>query len=162
MFATYGHWLVVADDDATNTADVDETGQVYVLTYAFSGVAATTNDGWLEKDPGTPASEQAVYEGMAAGRSVHRVSDTDVNITETHSGRFTANVALTAKFGVSPKLGGTVSGFTSDNPNAVDEDWTVTLMETDVAAGVVAAGETKASGQDGVWTAVSYGGVAAD
>ena len=164
MFATYGHWLVVDDSDDTTTANVDEEGQVYVLTYAYGPTGGST-EGWGEAAPGTTSSEQATYSGMAAGRSVHRVSDEDVNITETHSGRFTATVMLTAKFGSgaagtdnAPMLGGRVTGFQSDNPNAVDSDWTVTLEETEVTSGAVTAGTAKASGQNGTWTATSYGG----
>ena len=157
-FATYGHWLVVDDSPAA------DAGEVYVATYAYGPATATTG-GWAEAAPGTPGSEQAVYTGMAAGRSVHKVSNEDVSIIETHSGRFTATVSLTAKFGsgtagtdTAPMLGGTVSGFQSDNPDAVDSDWTVTLVETEVAAGAVASGVTTATGQDGTWSATSYGG----
>ena len=127
----------------------------------YTGTPATTNDGWLESAPGTPVSEQATYSGTAAGRSVHKVSDEDVNITEIHSSRFTAKVALTAKFGATaPMLGGRVWDFQSDNPNAVDEDWTVTLKEAAVTGGGVTAavGVTEATGQDGTWSATSYGG----
>ena len=164
MFATYGHWLVVDDSDDASTTGVDEEGQVYVLTYAY-GPSAASIGGWAEDASGTPGSEQATYEGMAVGRSVHKVSNEDVSIIETHSGRFTATVVLTAKFGdgasgedSAPMLGGTVSDFRSDNPNAVDSDWTVTLEETEVAAGLVTAGTTTATGQDGTWSATSYGG----
>ncbi len=166
MFATYGHWLVVDDSDDTSTTGVDEEGQVYVLTYAYAPAFDTTNADaiWGERSPGTPASEQATYTGMAAGRSVHMVSNTDVAITETHSGRFTANVELTAKFGASPMLEGMVSGFTSDNPDAVDSSWTVTLEETAVGAGTgaVTGGVATATGQDGTWSAASYGGAIDD
>ena len=152
-FATYGHWLVVDDGDTT----ADNAGQVTVVTYAYG--PDTADAGWGERASGTPSSEQAVYEGMAAGRSVHKVSNDDVVITEIHSGRFMASVMLTAKFGATPMLGGKVYDFTSDNPDAVDSRWTVTLQETAVAAGLVAAGVTKTTdGQDGDWTARSYGG----
>ena len=157
MFATYGHWLVV-DDGSGTPANAD---QVHIVTYAY-GPAASGD--WTEDASGTPGSEQAIYRGMAAGRSVHKVSNEDVSIIETHSGRFTATVVLTAKFGDgaagtdgAPMLGGTVSGFRSDNPDAVDSDWTVTLEETDVVSAVVAAGTTTATGQDGTWSATSYG-----
>ena len=106
MFATYGHWLVVDDSPEANA------GEVHVATYAYGPTTASTG-GWAEAAPGTPGSEQAVYTGMAAGRSVHKVSDEDVAITEVHSGRFTATVSLTAKFGsggagtdTAPMLGG--------------------------------------------------------
>ena len=153
---TYGHWLVV--DDGSTTADNE--GQVHVVTYAYGPTTANTL-GWGEREAGTPSSEQAIYTGMAVGRSVHKVSDEDVAITEVHSGRFTATVSLTARFGTAPMLGGTVSGFESDNPDAVDPDWTVTLKETASPGGVVAAtaGVTEATGQDGTWSAASYGGV---
>ena len=164
MFATYGHWLVVDDGSGTAT----NAGQVHVLTYAYAPTFDTTNGAaiWGEKVSGRPASEQATYTGMAVGRSVHKVSDKDVDITEIHSGRFEATVELTAKFGAAPMLGGTVSGFMSDNPDAVDSSWEVTLKETAVDIitniGTVADGVTEATGQDGTWSAASYGGTIDD
>ena len=155
LFATYGHWLVV--DDGAGTAE--NAGQVTVVTYAYGPTGNDASLGWGERASGTPTSEQAVYEGMAAGRSVHKVSNDDVVITEVHSGRFMASVMLTAKFGATPMLGGKVYGFTSDNPDAYDSSWTVTLQETAVASGLVTAGVAKATGQDGDWTARAYGGV---
>ena len=143
-------------DDGDATAA--NAGQVTIVTYAYGPTGNDASLGWGERASGTPSSEQAVYEGMAAGRSVHKVSNEDVEITEVHSGRFMASVTLTAKFGATPMLGGTVSDFTSDNPDAVDPSWTVTLQETAVASGLVAAGVAKGTGQAGDWTARAYGG----
>ena len=42
------------------------------------------------------------------------------------SGAFTADVTLTATFGMSPTLGGYINGFEGD---AVDPDWRVTLVQ---------------------------------
>ena len=157
MYVTYGHWLVVST-----------AGEVTVNTFARYGAdGATPGDvgSWSEAAPGMPSSEQATYSGKAAGRSVHKTLDADGGITDIQSGRFMANVMLTAKFGTSPMLGGTIDSFTSpDNPDAVDPSWTVKLMDAAVTAGAVAAnvpdtpgGVAKASGQDGTWSAQSYG-----
>ena len=155
-FVTYGHWLVVSTADGTE-------GEVTVNTFARYGEAGTTptNIGdWNETAAGTPSSQQATYSGKAAGRSVHKTLDKNGGITEIQSGRFMADVMLTAKFGGTPMLGGTIDNFMSpDNIYAVDSSWTVKLMDAAVTAGAVGAdaGMTKASGQDGTWSAQSYG-----
>ena len=126
MFATYGHWLVVVDST---------TGEATVNTYAFSG--APTSGLAFDVDPAsTEASlraSTAEYSGSAAGRSVHKTLNSDGKVTDIQSGRFMADVMLTAKFGANPTLGGTVDKFRGvDNANAVDPAWTVKLMDTGI------------------------------
>ena len=81
-------------------------------------------------------------------------------MTDIQSGNFMADVMLTAKFANTPMLGGTIDNFRTaqgSNPGAVDSSWTVTLTETTPTGGTVAGGVADASGQDGTWTATSYG-----
>ncbi len=127
LYATYGHWLTVSGSAAT------------VHTFAYFG---GTNEGpdedkrgsWAAADPAATDAglklSTATYSGKAAGRSVHRAFASDGSQTGIHSGRFTADVTLTAKFAASPMLGGMISNFQSaDNPDAVG-NWTVKLMDT--------------------------------
>ena len=158
MIATYGHWLTVSGADAT------------VHTYAYS--SANTQSLFFDVDQASKnsdlKSDTATYSGNAAGRSVHKTFDPNGKMTDIQSGRFTANVMLTAKFGDNPMLGGTVSGFMSpDNPDAVDSNWTVELKDTgvDETAGTLASSNTGMTvgmtgddpGQAGAWSANAYG-----
>ena len=159
LYATYGHWLVMEDHDSDPaTPDVARVNSFATSTVTDTGV-------WDAADPSsTDAGLRAVsatYSGMAAGRSVHKTLDSNGAITDIQSGRFTANLTLTAEFGASPMLGGMMSGFTSpDNPGTVDSSWTVELMKTNSLGGTVAAstdgatgGIAKATGQNGTWSA---------
>ena len=82
-------------------------------------------------------------------------------VTNIRSGRFMADVTLTAKFSdTTPMLGGTIDKFRAaegSSPGVVDSSWTVTLTETASDGGTVATGVADASGQDGAWEATSYG-----
>ena len=81
-------------------------------------------------------------------------------VTDIQSGRFEAEVELKAKFAATPMLGGTIDTFRAaqgSNPGAVDSSWTVTLTETTSTGGTVTDGVSDATGQDGTWTATSYG-----
>ena len=158
-YAQFGHWLVVADNG-------DVTVNTYALRVALDavgGTASTDTGSWVGPNPASTdagmRASSAIYSGMAAGRSVHKTLDGDGDITDIQSGRFMANVTLTATFaGAASTLGGEVTGFTSpDNPGAVDEDWTVKLNSIATSDGSVTAGVTDATGQDGVWTAAAYG-----
>ena len=163
MYATYGHWLVMVDHD------LDAATPVVARVHSFATSTVTDTGVWDAADPSSPdpglRAVSATYSGMAAGRSVHKTLDSNGAITDIQSGRFTASVTLTAEFGDSPMLGGMMSGFTSpDNPGAVDSSWTVELMKTDSPGGAVAAstdgttgGIAKATGQNGTWSATSYG-----
>ena len=164
-YATWGHWLTVAGNGAAT-----------VHTFARSPTTSGAPDhpgSWAAADPASEDAgmrmSTATYSGRAAGRSVHRTLDPDGAVTDIQSGRFTADVLLTARFGGTPMLGGTVSNFMSeDNPGAVDSSWTVTLVETGAAGGTVTAGTSSrgdsatgghatAPGANGTWSATSYG-----
>ena len=111
-----------------------------------------TTDAWNVNDTLTDTS--ATYLGDAVGMSLHKEFDVDNNITSIYSGRFDADVTLTATFGGEPMLGGTIDNFQGI---AVDPLWTVELKKAIVVDGAVATGVTDASGVDGVWSASSYG-----
>ena len=160
MFATFGHWLTVGSEGAR------------VHTYAYSGGNTTGlafNVDQASKNPDLK-SDTATYSGNAAGRSVHKTFDPNGKMTDIQSGRFTANVMLTAKFGLNPMLGGTIDGFEgTDNPMAVDPSWEVTLKDTAVAAtgmlnnddslnvGMTVGMTGDDPGQAGDWSANAYG-----
>ena len=103
-------------------------------------------------------ASSATYTGMAVGRSVHKTADSDLMVTDIQSGRFTARVTLNAAFAAGGStLGGMIDKFVgTDNPDAVDRDWKVTLNAATTTDGTV-SGVTDASGQDGAWTGTSYG-----
>ena len=154
MHAIWGHWLTVAGN-----------GQATVTTFARAGTSdgAPAHPGsWVAADPADAnlSGTTAIYSGSAAGRSVHRTTDTNGVVTDIQSGNFMADVTLTAKFANTPMLGGTIDNFRAaqgSNPGAVDPLWTVTLTETTPTGGAVADGVADASGQGGTWTATSYG-----
>ena len=154
MYAIWGHWLSVAG-----------SGEATVTTFARAGTAsgAPADPGnWGAADPADAnlSGTTATYSGTASGRSVHRTTDTNGTVTDIQSGRFMADVMLTAKFADTPMLGGTIDNFRAaegSSPGAVDPSWTVTLTETTPTGGTVADGVADASGQDGTWTATSYG-----
>ena len=151
LFVEFGHWLS-ANTDATLT-DIN--------TFALSAVAQTSPALTVTADL---TDTSATYSGMAAGMSVQKELDSDGQpVAGTlHSGAFTADVNLTATFGASPTLGGTIDNFKSDNMYAVDPNWTVELQvrsfNGEFDGGSAAnSGRTIASGQDGAWSAAAYG-----
>ncbi len=163
LYATYGHWLTVAGGAAT------------VHTFAYfggtdKGPRVNERGSWAAADPAATDAglklSTATYNGKAAGRSVHRAFASDGSQTGIHSGRFTADVTLTAKFAATPMLGGMIDNFQSpDNPDAVG-NWTVKLMDAEVDTtpgaenGTVLAGPvdtTPANVNRGSWRAQSYG-----
>ena len=152
--AIWGHWLSVAAD-----------GEATITTFAQAATADGTPadpGNWDEPvaDDARLSDSTATYRGLAAGRAVHKTTDSDNVVTNIQSGRFEADVALTARFAVTPTLGGTIENFRAPdgaNPGAVDASWRVTLTETEAFTGTVKAGVADASGQDGAWTANAYG-----
>ena len=157
LYVNYGHWLVV--DDGAGTATGND-GQVAVITYAALSGTDPGNGVWTAADPAstTPGlrASSATYSGMAAGRSVHKTLDGDGMVTDIQSGRFTADVMLTATFaGAGSTLGGMIDNFQGD---AVDPLWEVTLNAATINDGAnLTDGVTEATGQDGDWTADAYG-----
>jgi hypothetical protein len=149
LFAEFGHWLV-QNDEGTET-----TINFYASTDANKiGLVTDVND--------TLTDSSATYTGTAAGMSLHKELDGDgVVVSGTlHSGAFTADVKLMATWGADdPRLEGTIDNFKSDNPGAVDPDWSVTLRNASFAGGTVQSGvgRTTSTGPDGEWQAESYG-----
>ena len=134
MYARYGAWLTYAGE-----TDANPNG---VSMYA----AATANTTRLDLEQGgTPAADvTARYTGKAAGISVHNKA----------SGRFTADVNLTAKFAAIPTLRGSISNFQG---NAVGS-WSVILNQANLdTAAASATGTTSGGGIPGAWTAQGYG-----
>ncbi|MCY4231322.1 MAG: hypothetical protein OXF26_10725, partial [Alphaproteobacteria bacterium] len=157
LYATYGHWLTV-----------DDSGVATVHTFAHfggtTGATPNTPGVWSAADPSSDDAglklSTATYSGKAAGRSVRRVVATDGSQSGIHSGRFTADVTLTAQFATAPMLGGTIRNFQSpDNPSAVG-NWTVKLTDTAVSSGTLTGGTVDtepANVTGGSWSATSYG-----
>ncbi len=162
LYATYGHWLTVSGSAAT----------VHTFAY-FGGTDGGPGDNeigsWAAADPAATDAglklSTATYSGKAAGRSVYRAFASDGSQTGIHSGRFTADVTLTAKFAGTPMLGGMIDNFQSPD-NAVG-NWTVKLMDAVVDTtsenGSVGADTpapvdtTPANVNSGGWRAQSYG-----
>ena len=147
LFVRYGHWLSGTTTTTINTFAYTDAGTAEGVNYELNVI----NTG---SDATTLTDTSATYTGVAAGLSY--------NGTNKHSGAFTADVSLTANFGVSPTLGGTVSNFKSDNMDAVNSDWTVELQSRAFSGtfdGSTAAnsGRTITNGQDGAWSATAYG-----
>ena len=133
MYARYGYWLTYSDGDASA-----------VHTYAAVGHDDTNKDNLNLAGEGDPVADvTAEYNGSAVG-----ISETD-----GRSGEFTATVNLTAKFGESPMLGGSISGFEGD---AVG-NWNVMLADTELSTAAAATGVTYGGTGAGAWTAQGYG-----
>ena len=140
LYARFGHWLTVV------------TGSGETTVHAYASTAAMGNPA-LAAPAGDLTESSANYAGKAAGMSVHMTFDDQGARTGISSGAFTADVSLMARFGTSPTVSGTVSGFEG---NAVDAGWSVELREAVLSASVE-AGETVGTGQAGAWTARAYG-----
>ncbi len=141
LYASYGHWLTTDGADWT------------VNTFASLGVGGTTNaaDVTTVGDTTNMLANMATYSGSAAGMSVLKMGSGDSQITD--SGRFTADVTLTANFGATPTVSGTINNFQGD---AVDSGWSVNLMESTLDTssndGIATGG-----GREGIWSATAYG-----
>ena len=140
LYARFGHWLTV------------DAGSGETTVHAYASTAAM-GDPALGAPAGDLTDGSASYAGKAAGMSVHMTFDDQGARTGISSGAFTADVSLTARFGTSPTVSGTVSGFEG---NAVDPGWSVDLGEA-VLSGSIEAGEARGTGQAGEWTARAYG-----
>ena len=148
QYARYGYWL-----------EFNADGVATVNTYAASGSILTdmqtANDEDLNLAGEEGSSVTASYTGDAVGLSV----TTDADGNAVASGRFDADVSLTARFGDSPSLSGNVTNFKGD---AVNMNWNVVLNQsnlTDAAALETGADHGIAYGgaAAGAWTAQGYG-----
>lgn len=160
MYARYGHWLSVNATTDTNT-DIN--------VYALIGNSGTNTDGLdvttvnTAADATTLTDTSATYSGEAVGMSFRKTFDSAGMVVDgsRQSGAFTADVELTANFGTTPTLSGTVDNFQSDNMYAVSDDWSVNLLQEAFTGAAIATGSegtTSAGGaQGGEWTATGYG-----
>ena len=147
LYARFGHWLSVA----TNLTTVN--------LYAAPGNSATNATG-LEFDGDPLTDTEATYKGSAVGMSVRKQFNADGTVVSgsTQSGAFTADVTLDATFGASPTLMGTINNFQSNNSGAVDSSWSIKLLPAAYTGTITSPnGVTSASGQNGEWSAASYG-----
>ena len=141
-YAQYGYWLEVSGGDWTlNTFALTTAGGT-----AVNVAAGTEADG---------LADSATYSGEAVGMSVHKTPKAGGG-NHIDSGMFTADVMLTAKFGATPTVSGTVNNFQGD---AVGSGWSVRLDAVTLAA-AENEGLAVASGENGAWAATAYGAVA--
>ena len=149
LYVKFGHWLTPSDDDTV------------VNRYASNNAGASERDFSLAVDATTLTDTSAEYSGRAVGMSLHKEVNSDGAAVDgtLQSGAFTALVNLNATFGGSPTLGGTITGFDSENSGAFDSDWNVELQVTGLEPDGTLDGEgrTIATGADGVWSAQAYG-----
>jgi len=103
-------------------------------------------------------AKEATYTGAAAGLSA-REHETDGSKTY-HSGHFTADVSLTAKFAATPTLEGRISGFKAvegQGTGHVNPNWRLDLKSgTQFTDGKFADGTFDRSSVKGSWTAQMY------
>ena len=120
-YMTYGFWL------DTTTKDGDITSYDTVQTFATSSLPASTT---LSSVTGT-----AKYEGDAAGVYVHESKKENGTLDTATSGRFTADVLLTAYFeAVTPFSGNTIQGTISsfDLDGGPANSWIVNVAATGI------------------------------
>ena len=120
-YMTYGFWL------DTTTKDGEIASYDTVQTFAMSSLTASTGLGSVT---GT-----ATYDGDAAGVYVHETKKEDGTLDTATSGRFTADVALTAYFDATTTrtadtIEGTISNFDLDG--GPDNSWSVSLAGTGI------------------------------
>ena len=147
-YAEWGYWLSGSGSDRTlqrywksGGADADD---LVLESYVEFNKGKTS--GRLAADGNT-----ATYNGTAFGVS----STKDADGEQTGVGSFEATASLTATFGASPKLKGTIDRFTGDAVGT----WSLELTEAGIK-GLEANGSTN-GGKDakstGVWSAEVYG-----
>ena len=155
-YLDFGYWV---RNDMTAAADP------YTVDAFFAGKAPHDN---LTSVEGT-----ASYSGKAAGLYARQVYEGST-LKDDRSGRFTADVALTAYFGgddiaVSNQnsISGTVSSF-MDGGQVIDSGWSVTLNKIQSGggnnqawnapdAGAFSGGTTAGGGAAGTWSGRFYG-----
>ena len=157
LYATYGYWLSQAAGDVT------------VRTFAGQSHdrAAVTQHGKVDasnRESGTPLPDgTATYKGQAIGMSMMKSFDGTTGKEMGHkSGEFEAMVTLTAEFNATPKLSGTINGFSGVG---ADPSWSVTLQETSLGTttgsldttGIAQGSGTTDRAVAGTWSAQTYG-----
>ena len=156
-YLDFGYWV---ENDVTNAADP------YTVDAFFRGEAPHDALGSVEGE--------ARYVGKAAGLYARQVYEGNA-LLDDRSGRFTADVALTAYFSggaIAPddenSIGGTISNFMDDG-QPIDSGWSVTLNKIGGGAGgggtgtfstsdgTFTAGTTAGGGAAGTWSGAFYG-----
>ncbi len=145
LYATYGHWLDVAEDGAATVNTFATTGG----DATGSGVALGAASALADVDDG----DKATYKGGAVGMSVLKTGTGDDQTTD--SGRFTAAVELNATFdATTPTVRGTINNFEGD---ATNPTWSVTLETATLSGASPETGVAVTNGRDGTWNAQAYG-----
>ncbi len=145
-YIAFGWWM---RDDKTTASPLDDNVAVFYNANAGGGTALADI---------TALTGVANYEGGAAGKYAWR----DVDEGSAHGGHFTAKANLTASFGATDTLSGSISDFRIGD-DGMDPDWTVTLSGAGLSsAGAVVRG-TGATAATTVWavgsnTSSSMGG----
>ena len=152
MFATFGHWLTSADPQSTPDDPSDDLWTVN--TFANSEITTTSRGDWntVNASGDSLTDTEATYSGSAVGMSVRKMPNAAGDGQDIDSGRFMADVELTAEFGATAMLSGTIDNFQG---SAVG-NWTVTLVRRAIGTGFT-DGVASSSGVNGVWVADSYG-----
>ena len=178
-------WSFVPDDATTvSVADAQEDADYVDFGYwsewdadgGSGGAQAYTVEAFFRgADPHTAVAAvegTASYRGKAAGLYARQVYEGNM-LLDDRTGRFTADVALTANFGGSAvaaddrnSIGGTVSDF-MDGGRPIDSGWSVTLNRIgggtggsgtfDASAGTFTEGTTAGGGAAGTWSGAFYG-----
>ena len=145
LFTAYGHWLV-PNEDATEWT---------VHTFATSSGGTTYSLAAADDDNEFGDDDTATYSGPAAGMSVYKTDNAAGDGQDIASGRFDAKVTLTATFGATPMIGGTIDEFIG---SAVNGGWIVKLEDATLATdGESTTGMTVTTGRDGTWSNAAYG-----
>ena len=149
-YAEYGHWL-----------DMDSaSGNALRLNLYIGGTSAGSEPGDLSAramDATNHDGNVASFEGRASGMSVTRETDADgmtVVSGSLQSGAFTADVQLTARFGVGPTVSGYVDNF--DGGAHVNSAWRVDLETMDLNEGTAGTGIADGGGDPGTWSSDPY------
>ena len=117
-YVSWGHWIAM-----------DSTDNALTRVHTYATLPTGSNTANLEL--GVVGEEDtATYTGEAAGMSLHKTFDANGKQTGIHSGAFTAEVSLTAKFGTAPMLGGRIWNF--QGGAHADPNWSVKLKDTEI------------------------------
>ena len=148
-YAEYGHWL---DRDSAN-------GNALRLNLYIGGTSSGSEPGDLNAravDADNHDGDVARYEGHAAGMSLVRETDGSGATVpgSLRSGAFTADVELTARFGVDPTVSGHVANFSGGAH--INQAWRVDLETMDLNEGTAGAGIADGGGDPGTWSSDPY------
>ena len=148
-YAEYGHWL---DRDSGS-------GNALRLNLYIGGTSAGSEPGDLgarAMDAANHDGNVASYEGRASGMSMTRETDANgMTVSGSlKSGAFTADVRLTARFGVDPTVSGHVDNF--GGGAHVNSAWRVDLETMDLDEGTAGTGIADGGGDPGTWSSDPY------